>query len=465
MARDDDNFFQQLVDFLSGKRGQCLKALYKGNFQDAHTLALDLYEKYPNFLLLSCFFDLKSYKPMFTALIKKHREIDSNFLYVIAKSPEIAYSDVKHFEAQLGNSSFLELAIRKQLFLKKYRETSSENCLDGIAEELNDLISKISDWELFQFAIDNNIEIRENNSINYKWYRVSKHRESSAAAYIMQKNFIFSEIKTLNELCGEIKSESVIHRILLEYIKSGTADVLIKEMLDIYENDKSFAVVKLLISLLIATRNENNMVLALFFARSHSFEENYEIDLIELFILRHFCMIQPVLAKMKKMDIKNVQIYNTAYIWLDPMIVTGKFIDRKIADFVKAGRAVPSTMRIQVKDAMEQDKIGCAASTINMIKYAENHISLCEAEKLEIVAKESKTCWSELLGDGCSFLFDKIVVGHKRSEEGTLDTLYNKGSMQNIESVFENKFEYAVSEEFKNWFMADRVIGPMRFHF
>jgi len=86
-------------------------------------------------------------------------------------------------------------------------------------------------------------------------------------------------------------------------------------------NDPSLLCLKALLMFLISTRTEKNLILALYLSRTYKFEENYEIALIHVFLNRFFGFSREVQRLLKELAVKNIQVYNLVYLWLDPLLV------------------------------------------------------------------------------------------------------------------------------------------------
>ncbi|KAI5169348.1 hypothetical protein PAEPH01_0637 [Pancytospora epiphaga] len=434
-------YLGELLEYFSDSRYLCIKEILAENMTASRKLGLKIYDKHPQYLLLSLYMDMPNSKPLLLRFLKKMVSIDPMFLYILINSGYVDFSDLQRFLPAGEEKGFMNAAIRRDWFLRSDNlEASSSN--KSKSEILFELLDRIDDFRLYEYAIDRGIIIPTRNTANYKWYIVQRDQDRKYATELIIKTANFQDIYKLCELSGVREVSDGSYDLLIKYLFDGYSEGLLRQAVDLFNSSKSFLNCKILLSLLIASRRENNLVLALYLSYSIKFEDNYELDLVHLFLNRYFCFHKNIHKLMKKMSIKNIQIYNNAYIWTDPMILTGDSESYlvHISKFNLMHRRDLGTIESKIASFLESGMIGHAISLTKLYKGLEEAVCIKEVASFKILATDGKTMYSGLLGEQCDYLFNKITVKHEVTGKGSLRTLYGSADGSSYKAVLENPF-------------------------
>jgi hypothetical protein len=279
---------------------------------------------------------------------------------------------------------------------------------------IDQMIDILDDFTLYDLAIRQGVNLRERNSINYKWYRVILYKDLEAAKEIIKISKSFEDIRKIISYTGFIQTKVENIDILLDHLEiPNVKEENIQRMFCLLQDEPSLLNVKILFSLLISTKKENNIFLALYLSYKYKFQGNYEIDLIHLFLNRYFMFNKNIQVLLRKMEVKNIQIYNLAYIWSDPMIISNRVSKEVTENFIRSTKSDISLIACRFRRFLDANRIGHATSLYNLKETLEKSLSFCEIYKKQILATNENTMFSNLLGEKCSFIFNKATVDNK----------------------------------------------------
>lgn len=317
------------------------------------------------------------------------------------------------------NNEFHKLQVIK-LFLWQIQPTSIQ---------LSEYISKLDDYKFYEYALTMNISlsINQTNTINYKLYDMFKNFQYEKHKtiifniqdlrildhmFIKEKNIHFWYMNNTNTIFKEdIETLYLILFKFLVQLPIKNSDIVFVR--DYFNRSPSSFGLKVFISLLISTKKINNLILALYLSTEYSNLGN-EIEILQLFLLRYFCLYDHIIQLYKKLKIKNIQIYNMAYVWLDVKIILLNYAG--ITDHLPS----PSNLQygfindkaILLDYCYRFTKEGYISQAINVVETLDNldhNIIMQEYNKHKIVATTQHTMFSDILGIKNSFLFDKIT--------------------------------------------------------
>lgn len=463
---------------------ECIKQLLNKNYNLATEIAMKLYSKSPQYLTLLTYITREKSNKIFLIMLKKYPVIDMFLIELVLKDQGFLYKDIAdNITISLDKVQLYHLHIQKEILFKKYGykkpktiyeycesintlkennkaiESSlevSDDCLmrivsnnfgnnknnkgSAISVIVNNLIKAVNDFSLYDFAMKQGVIVEKNDSMNYKWYELMMNKDIRTGIEILKNSIDFNEIHAVYRICNGCITELRNIDILMKYLSEGYEEWMIKEMVNIYEKEKSLFNLKIVLALLISSRVESNLVLALYLASKEEISENYEITLIRMFLNRYFCFIDEVLKLFEELNIKNIQCYNMAYLWTDPMIVCGMSLDEKKKSLKKCLIKDLANLNLQIHKFMNQKQIGCAISVIEIDQKLKNMVIWKELDENKIIGEDPNTLFSMMLGNGCSFLFNKLVVNDSLNETNVVGSLFAKTNNEEIENIFRNPF-------------------------
>lgn len=480
MNGENLGILESLLIRFSNKQSLFVNHILSNDMDSAKKVALELFKSHPQYLLLYCYLDMKESKELLFRALKNIKNIDLNFIYLLLRDNRILYDDIDDIVNKIDGDLFVNKAIKKAQFLKKYKflsnddskeivfddvinvlengneektklkylnelrikkiEIKDKNLKDSIKEELNALLNIIDDFELYKFAIAHEIDIQENASKNLLWYKIIKLKDNLSAIQIIRESLDFLDIYKI--LCiSDIKSvDAENYDILIDFLGKGYKRELLDKMFILYNQNQSFINTKILLALLIASKQENLLVVAFYISSVNKFEDNYEIDLIHLFINRYFCFHSNIQCLMKNLDIKNIQLINTAYIWSDPMIVSKTFFNSPRKVLINAISGDLKSMEASLKSYLTYNRVAYSYSLVKLIRNLKNCAVLSEIEEMKILSTERETMFSLLLGPECRYLFDKITINSKRISSGSIETILSKPLTKFSDDLFKNDY-------------------------
>lgn len=466
MSSKTPGYLEKLMMKFYDKKSMFMNALLSGNMDSAKKLAFELYNKHPTYLLFFSCIKRAENKQIILNILKKQKP-DPKLVHMLLKDETYTFKDLTGLVEDFTSDSFIDSCIRKAVFLKKYNsvECSNENapnmtnqsvCGDVIESgtennhietiETNDtlkiqiekLLDVLDDFELYQFAINRNIRLDERPTANYQWYCLLVDKTPEIATKIILKNTGFPEIAKVLKYCNIRETGCLIYDIAIKYITDGYSSDLLDQAVKILEVDSSFFTVKTTLALLIASRKEENLIAALYLSQKYSFEVIYEIDLVHLFLCRYFLLFDRLQRKFTELDIKNIQQHNLAYIWSDAMIVGGSRLGNRVSNFQKEIKTELEGCGVMIKKFIENELVSGALSTFELQRRLVTSVICEEVKQMKIKATESRMMFSNLLGDECRYLFDKITIFDTKEVSGQVHTIRSVPAVGYDKKIFNN---------------------------
>lgn len=452
-----------LLRLFESNEEKCVDSAIAGDFEAAHSHGYKLYDKSPQYIIWTFYLDLAAKKNLLLLFLKKQLSIEPLFLYTLLKDERLAWDDLKDLIPDSFDESFVSKLLRREIILKKHgfvsaipgldgdvydgkhkqvhvnRANLSQKERDGLFQEINGVISSLDDFKLYDFAIQNGIEVLPRKSTNYNWYKLIISRDKDLARTMILKTINFHEVALIAELSGLDITGHATYDILLEFLHGGYSECLLRRITDEFRGNKSFMTCKVFLALLIASRSESNLVLAHYISYAYPDKNNYEIELTHLFLSRYFCFYEGVRSLMGKLKIKTIQTYNMTYLWSDPMIASGASTSRHSKQLTLLLRKNREEARRKMKHYLDNGQLAQAASLHSIITKVDNMSCIKEVKSGVIYSADPSTLFSGLLGPECRYLFDKLIVGHRRTREGTISTLYTEcASRADLSTFFNN---------------------------
>lgn len=181
--------------------------------------------------------------------------------------------------------------------------------------------------------------------------------------------------------------------VLEDFLKTKDAFILEVFCMFMLENDEKM----------------ENIVLVMYLCQKYK-KLSTTIQLIYVFTLRYFCMYQTIQSEFKDMNIKNIQIYNTAYIWMDVRNVLKMFkIDHKHLFNLNFYQDADITqLEYSAYNFYKKGMCGCSLSCIKTIRNLEENISVREFDKNKmLLSMDRDSTFSALLDTKSKWFFEK----------------------------------------------------------
>lgn len=402
-----------------------ISCILKKSFQKKYNFSNELITSF--FIIVERLFQNDFENILNMDIIHEILRTDSLLLFILAQQYIQKYKDnintnisMKFIDlCSIINNEFHKLQVIK-LFLYQIQPTSTQ---------LSEYIDKLDDYKFYEYALSMNISLSTNqiNTINYKMYEMSKNFQ-----YEKHKTTIFNiqDLRILNQLFTKEKNihfwymnntntifnEDIetLYLILFKFmVQLPIKDSDVIFVRDYFNKSPSTFRLKVFISLLISTKKINNLILALYLSTEYSNLGN-EIEILQLFLSRYFCLYDHIIQLYRKLKIKNIQIYNMAYVWLDVKIILSNYIG------ITSHLPNPSNLQygfindksILLDYCYRFTKKGCISQAINIVETLDNlnhNIIMQEYHDNKIIGTTQHTMFSDILGIKNSFLFDKIT--------------------------------------------------------
>lgn len=312
---------------------------------------------------------------------------------------------------------------------------SYEKTISKIEYFINLLLNYVDDWNLYKYALDNNLNILHKKSVNFSIYKIIKFKDTKLAESFIKNNSNFTEIKNILNFVDQIPFEEPIYEILIKYLSKNHTNEDIKEVFYLYKTNKNFLTIKLLLALLISSQIENNLILAYKIAKDEQnlLEDNYEIKLVYLYLSRFFCNTGEVKRLFYELDIKNTLHENFRSLWSD---FNSKFFSDIEYDYLNCKKGLIKQINNSIMLFIEK---GLFMHSINILET-----------KMKLENNEYSECaFKGLLGEKCEYIFER-KIDTNRFDDFKLRVLFKKDITSNFDdSIFLNEYESIEDEDFK----------------
>lgn len=419
------------------------KLILEGSYQEASRTALKIYEAAPSYLLMAYFLQMKenkSIQKLLKVLLEK-QTVGAEVALLLAREDVLVEVAIDFLE-KCTIKDYVYQIIKKELIIKGHIPFEEE------------VLDEIDDWDLYRFVIDKKIKIKKRETVNYKYFvlhTMKKEDEEYKKAFddLFKRIRIYKDLKYLIQLCGVKSHEDFTTNCLINFINSGFNLEMAKEIyqkINPQENlSDRFNLLKCLLGHLVASRQANLLVLALYLTYSHrrAFSSNYEISLVHLFLCRLFSFYNPVTSMFFEFDVKNNQFYSMAYVWSDMLIISNVKDEKRVEEYQTLLKENIKMVENSLKHFIEKNKFLHAISLLKVHRNLKEEIVGKELKEMKILSKTQETPFSDLLGDDCAYLFKKVTV----------DEINNFSlPLHNVDDLFRNPLADIEDEEFKEWF-------------
>ncbi|KRH93731.1 hypothetical protein M153_6180004933 [Pseudoloma neurophilia] len=358
--------------------------------------------------------------------------------------------------------------------------------IDSTEEEIlidccNILLKYLDDWDIYEFALSRNIRLEKSATLNFLFYdffwqvefemtdgsygqkisldekyhklinRITdieklemiheKFKESS------RKHFDLLLKKQAKETDGKIlDSEKCLEDFNLaqsytEIVSnaSNNNEYSVERLLELHHNGDivkllahyyqrlSEISLKLLLSALIATKEPENIILALFLIENYlkdnsdsDYAANYEF--IKLFIFRYFLFTEGVMTQIKKLQIREIQTTNLSYLITDltdlynntnvytslnnrtnKLFRTIYKINLSVLEFIKQGKLDMAHSMLRLK---EQHALICKDHILKIDKIIKN-LSQTPLNDPKLPVDQENQMFQNLFGKKCQWFFSR----------------------------------------------------------
>lgn len=338
--------------------------------------------------------------------------------------------------------------ILKEILIKGHPELLNMGSRLECAESLLD---SIDDWDLYQYALDNSLDLKPRVSLNHEFYLLHRHREQDRAARLLESRLCFREIKEIVGLVDLHRHPAENIDCVVQLVRSGFSEGLLTRAHEVYGRDTNVFNVKTLLAVLISSRKTNLLVLALYLSFLHKDMDpsNYEIQLVFAFLCRYFCFYPQVLQMFQEMKVKNAHVANMAFMWTDILIVRGI---RKRNEFVETMKTFVADVDNGLRHLMLVGNLAHAVDALELRKRIVASVVVQEVEEDRIIGNNPSSCFSELLGEHCAYLFEKMTVDRMPRGRSILLTDHYVSAPEYCSDMLENRLCVIDSEAFLTLF-------------
>lgn len=410
--------------------------------------------------------------------VLKNEGINPGLLTMIVQRGLMGGEVVKYLDNVKGtNGDYLilvkELLCRDFLSAKTMRQildklnlisTINDNQVKSVL--VNYLLNKVDDWNIYLYAIKNGIYIEESESVNYRHYKVLKENAFENLEKLIGRVTSFPEILEIIETMGN-KYDPIDEQYsyIFRYLKNDgtiTMDDL-KRVYFLYYKNKTILGFKLLMALLLSTRQEKYILLAFKIAKEEQNDINYEFRLIYMFIARFFCHLSEFKGAYGEFDIKNILLPKMYGVWNRLHMKVGN--DAIVRDHKLIIDNVYTTMEefflpfLHYHKTFKKSTIKSINTTViffieaglhfQAIELLELRKSLCD-ENFE--ANECTNNFINTLGEGCRFIFSDTQMDEDAIQGFMLPNMYNWMRDRRFDTeIFNNDVENITCPIFHNF--------------
>eukprot|EP00866_Antonospora_locustae_P000353 jgi/Antlo1/353/498 len=311
---------------------------------------------------------------------------------------------------------------------------------------------KFDDWQIYEKALNDNVQMEERKVLNYVLYKIKRDGDKTLALKTCTSYSSFKIIFKIFELV-DIYEELPENLKILFNIRIGATEENVKRMYEIYTEEMSLVNTNILLACLISTKKENNLLLALYIARTMYEKFNtYEIKLVYLFMCRFFCILPEVIRVMDALEIKSIQNENLAFIWNDLCILLGKRHNKNVEKYINTHRNEIRKINEYTLQFVDAGKLDHAFDLVHLRRKLLDSIIYSEICEQTIMSRCVKNMFSDLLTPPCSYIFDKLTVNHGGNQIKIGNIFQNPDSLRNIGEFLDNgMYNIEPCSEFAKW--------------
>lgn len=380
-------------------------------------------------------------KAVATAVPKDGSSVPSNPENHINKRCVTAADALTVIDKQLeSQASFIILSLCMQLLLLIEPAEVANELRHTHAHVVRAITKRLEDARLYKYAHDCNIEVVQNiesATVNGLWATsLYGARAKEAAPLLISKMRAIPDIARFIQAQPQIAQDACaatpVHTLLHRYLAGDDLAALYKEVSAI--DTRTPLYYKLLLGILVATKDPANLLLALWITTEVRIPGDYEIQAVHLFLMRYFLLVPSVIQEFKALSVKNIQLYNMAYIWSDPLIKltehsAGDTSRRDLWRHTTVSAAVNElqhqhksdlqTMRQYLRQFLDAERVCHAAELFKTRAAVADAVTVWETKHRRFretgeadgggVSRTSHSIFHGLLGAPADWLFEKAV--------------------------------------------------------
>lgn len=306
------------------------------------------------------------------------------------------------------------------------------------------LIDHLDSWDVYEIALEKGLEIPKKDSFNFNLYKLKKERDFKLGNEILKNLESFDFIFQVMNLIGK-ENLSEEYKMIYEFKEENT-----KKVYELYYQNKTIFNLKMLLYHLIASKKDEYIVLALYIAKEEKdLYENYEIQIIYLFLCRFFLLSTPVIQTFDELSIKTIQHEKFSYIWNDITLKTGKEFPMKIT-YLNLHMHSLNMINNLILPFIKSGKIDHVYDLLETREFLSNSLLFKEVKEGKIYSLTINTSFSNILGEKCSYIFAKLTKNHFENFE--VNNLFSEVNGKEIFSFLKNDiFDLQNENEFIFW--------------
>ncbi|ADM11229.1 uncharacterized protein Eint_030850 [Encephalitozoon intestinalis ATCC 50506] len=406
-------FLKRLVSGQRDLEKTFVEKLLAGDIQDSIELGRMLFPRNPMFLMTSLLLDFlgspeDEAKKNLLLQSLKNSTIKSNLIWMLYKRG-LLIKEMDHYVQRIVFKDFLYYLTLKEAYIHGHPKLlGKETDLECMAF----LLDHLDDWDLYQHALNNNIELPRRESLNYEYYLLHRFKEKDKAIELLRSRICFKEIEFISGMVGLENHPDGTIDCLIQLARKGFDEEVLRRAYEIYTKNKSVLNTKMIIAVLISSRKASYLGLALYLSFKHrkDFPENYEIFLIFVFLCRYFCFYPHVLKCLDLMNVRNAQVPNLSFIWSDILFAKGIEDNWKRKEAIDNIQECVNDLNKSIKYFISVGNLAHVVDAIDLARSLKESVILLELKERKIIGTNASNSFHSLLGTRCSYLFEKMTV-------------------------------------------------------
>lgn len=407
-------FLSGLIPERKSLERQFVDMLLEDRITEAVELGKKLASTEPVFLVVSClisFLDCPEDNDRKTSFLMSltNTKVRSDLLWMLFRKG-LLIEELQTYVREVSVKDHLYYIILKETYINGYHKLLNKGDIRSCAEFLLD---NIDDWDIYKYALDNNLDLRNRSSLNYEYYLLHKFKEKDRAARLLESRSCFKEIQYITDLAGLEDHPNGTMDCIVKLNRNGFDDVLLENAYNIYKNETTVLSVKMVIAVLVSSKRSELLTLALYLSFLHKDMDpsNYEISLIFTFLCRYFCFYPCVLRMLKEMDVKNIQLSTLSFIWSDVLIVKNIQDENTKNEFLDDFNSSITDIENSIKHFVSAGTVSHVIDVLELRKQFLESVVFREVRENRIIGTNPSNSFLHLLGNRCSYMFEKMTVG------------------------------------------------------
>lgn len=405
-------FLRGLMSDRRNVEKEFISMILEDRIPEAVELARMFVSKDPTPLVVSCLVSLlrnqrNSDKEEFLESLKAIK-VKSSLVWMLCKRG-LLIEELHGYVEKTGVKDYLYYLTLKEIYIHNHHRVLKNG---DVLEHAEFLLDNLDDWDIYQYALDNNLRLKDRGTLNYRYYLLHRYKDKGAAIELLRSRLCFKEIKYIVDLVGLQGHPDEAIDCVVQLTCHGFSEGLLERSYRVYKREASLLSTKTLIATLVSSKKIEHLVLALYLSFKHRDIDpsNYEIALVFMFLCRYFCFYPYVLKLFGEMSIKNAQIPNLSFIWSDVMIVRSIGDEDRRRGFLEDMRRLVQDLENGVRYLIAVGNIPHVVDILELRRSIVNSVIAREVSERRIIGTNPMNSFSLLLGNHCSYLFEKMTV-------------------------------------------------------